>query len=67
MSITIYSGTAGATAVNTPSSSSNVSKLQTPPVTTTTTPDISEDPFGSAPFSLPAGLRATGKKSGGKA
>lgn len=46
-----------------------MTKLQTPPVTATTTPDILEDPFGSAPFSLPAGLRdrTMTKKTGGKA
>lgn len=45
------------------------SKEATPP-NLTTTPDIAEDPFGSAPFSLPASLRerATSiKKTGGKA
>lgn len=44
------------------------SKGATPPATTT--PDVAEDPFGSAPFSLPAALRerATSiKKTGGKA
>lgn len=74
LGITGTSGGGGTNSKGTTPPISMVTNTTTTPTTltaTTTTPDqIAEDPFGSAPFSLPASLRDRAsviKKTGGNA
>lgn len=56
--------------VNSQSASASQPPSNTVAGNATVTPTIPEDPFGSAPFSLPPGLRekaASLRKTGGKA